>query len=239
MTESIDLEFIAGQAVQAAKGAVIERDGEKFFVTHDSVEAYRPDNNAKRALTITTLAGVKRAIETKILEREAVSVNVISPRQVVVYGHINKYGYREVLADLQLNYDDFEFGRNYSREEMIVALQSKFANNDDRNTLLKFISNVQDTNEQNYVDDGVTQTAKATTGVSSLSNVVVPNPVTLRPFRTFSEVKQPESDFVFRMNNKDSFVLLEADGGIWQRKAITNIGEFLTDNLKLSVPVIY
>jgi len=140
---------------------------------------------------------------------------------------------------LQLNYDDFEFGRNYSREEMIVALQSKFANNDDRNTLLKFISNVQDTNEQNYVDDGVTQTAKATTGVSSLSNVVVPNPVTLRPFRTFSEVKQPESDFVFRMNNKDSFVLLEADGGIWERKAITNIGEFLTDNLKLSVPVIY
>lgn len=239
MTESIDLKFIAGQAVQAAQGAVVEKNGETFLVTHDNVVPHRPDNTAKVPLSITTLAGIKRAIETNVLESDVVSVNVVSPSQVVVYGHLNPFGHREVLANLDLKYNEFAFGRNYSREDMIVAFQSKFQKTDDRDILLKFISNVKGSNEQSYIDDGVTQTAKATTGVSSLSNVVVPNPVTLRPFRTFSEVDQPESKFVFRMNNEDSFVLIEADGGIWQRKAITNIGEYLEVDLKLEIPVIY
>ena len=59
---------------------------------------------------------------------------------------------------------------------------------------------------------------------------MVPNPVTLRPYRTFTEVTQPESEFVFRMKDDSMSVycaLFEADGGAWKREAMKNIKEHL------------
>ena len=39
------------------------------------------------------------------------------------------------------------------------------------------------------------------TGAENLSEVKVPNPVVLAPYRTFSEVDQPESKFIFRLES--------------------------------------
>ena len=44
----------------------------------------------------------------------------------------------------------------------------------------------------NYGDDGVSQKATITKGIAGKEDVIVPNPVTLRPYRTFLEVEQPE-----------------------------------------------
>ena len=59
---------------------------------------------------------------------------------------------------------------------------------------------------------------------------MLPNPVTLRPFRTFTEVEQPASSFVFRAKQKDGgmeFMLVEADGGAWRGEAMRNIKEYM------------
>lgn len=64
--------------------------------------------------------------------------------------------------------------------------------------------------------------------------VVVPNPVTLAPYRTFVEVKQPESKFVFRMRKSEEgpqAALFEADGGAWKIEAMQRVKEFLEDKL--------
>jgi len=64
--------------------------------------------------------------------------------------------------------------------------------------------------------------------------VAVPNPVTLRPYRTFSEVEQPASQFVFRMKtggSSPSCALFNADGGAWALEAIENIKRWLSDRL--------
>ena len=57
--------------------------------------------------------------------------------------------------------------------------------------------------------------------------VPVPNPVALVPFRTFIEVEQPESKFVFRVKDGPQMGLFEADGGEWRLAAMLRIKEYL------------
>lgn len=70
-------------------------------------------------------------------------------------------------------------------------------------------------------------------GVASKADAMVPNPVDLTPFRTFMEVKQPSSKFVFRISGEETpqFKLVEAEGGIWKYEAIANIKDYLLDGL--------
>lgn len=54
-------------------------------------------------------------------------------------------------------------------------------------------------------------------------------------YRTFMEIEQPESEFVFRARKADSlphFALFEADGGAWRIEAMKRIKAYLEENLK-------
>lgn len=86
-----------------------------------------------------------------------------------------------------------------------------------------------------YGDDGITQKATVKTGLASRGDAVIPSPVTLKPYRTFTEVDQPESRFVFRMK-EDKYegvqcALFEADGGAWKLQAMENIKGYLEREL--------
>lgn len=59
-----------------------------------------------------------------------------------------------------------------------------------------------------------------------------PNPVTLAPYRTFREIAQPESQFVFRLRGGvegalPHAALFEADGAEWKLAAVGRIASFL------------
>lgn len=120
-------------------------------------------------------------------------------------------------------------------EEFNFLLQSCFVEPDapvkatDRGRVLKYASNVTTTVEANTEDDGVTQAVTVRKGIAGKGVDVLPNPVTLRPYRTFTEVEQPASRFVFRCkdNNGVTFALVEADGGAWRGEAIRNIKAFM------------
>ena len=69
----------------------------------------------------------------------------------------------------------------------------------------------------------------------------VPNPVTLRPYRTFMEVEQPAISCVFRLRQGHMLSLHEADGGLWRLEAIQSIKAFLVQamvDLGQDIPVI-
>lgn len=57
--------------------------------------------------------------------------------------------------------------------------------------MLEFASALKIENGAEIEDNGVSQVATVKTGVASLAKGKAPNPVTLRPYRTFSEVEQP------------------------------------------------
>ncbi len=144
----------------------------------------------------------------------------------------------------------FEFGRFHDTENFNIALQSKFMvipqetgelvqmNDcakatvpDDRGLLLMMVGNLKEEAVKNIGDDGVSQSVTIRSGIASVADVPVPNPVTLKPYRTFLEVDQPESKFVFRMRNGGECALFEADGGAWKMEARRNIKEYLASNL--------
>jgi hypothetical protein len=93
------------------------------------------------------------------------------------------------------------------------------------------VGNVKEENVRSIGDDGVSQSVTAKTGVATVEDVKVPNPVLLSPYRTFVEVTQPESAFVFRMKNGPVAALFEADGGAWRNAAIDAVADYLADEL--------
>ena len=129
----------------------------------------------------------------------------------------------------------FGFNQFMDQERFCIALQSKFIKNDDRDLLLKFAGTVESGTVAQYGDDGVTQKATIKTGLASKGEAILPNPVKLKPFRTFLEIDQPESDFIFRMREGRGDVecaIFEADGGAWQIKAMQNIKDYLLGALE-------
>lgn len=189
------------------------------------------------AIEMSTLTGLVDYIKGQIDEStEKMIVQVISPTEVRLISALNDDRNRETLVNVMAQIPEFSYGRYMDNETFLIALQSKFIPGDDRELLLKFAGTVENGTVSQYNDDGITQKATIKTGIASKGEALVPNPVKLRPFRTFMEVKQPESSFVFRMRqDRDDGVecaIFEADGGAWKNAAMHNIKEYLQFELE-------
>jgi len=129
----------------------------------------------------------------------------------------------------------FPFGNFMDVESFIIRMQSMFVQDEATAAILKIVGNVGDGVVRNFKDDGVTQEATVKTGVSRVENIPVPNPVELAPYRTFLEIEQPKSKFVFRMRSGQeapTCALFEADGGTWKNEAIIRIRDWLKNKVK-------
>lgn len=105
----------------------------------------------------------------------------------------------------------------------------------DREAVTIMASNIVNTQQGTFSDDGVSQQAIIKTGVTTKDAAFVPNPVNLIPYRTFLEVPQPASDFVFRISEgrggAPAFKLVAADGGLWKSQAVDNVKNYLVKAL--------
>lgn len=140
---------------------------------------------------------------------------------------------RHILIQAKPVLPTVHFGKYLDVESFIIQMQSKFISSEMTRDLLKIVGNVKEEQVKSTCDDGVSQSVVAKTGIARVEEITVPNPVPLRPFRTFNEVEQPESLFVFRMQNGPQMALFEADGGIWRLEAMQNIRTFFNENQAL------
>jgi len=179
--------------------------------------------------TLTSLVDyIKGNIDTMA---ERMIVQVISPEEVVLLSRLNEDRKREYLVKVSAQVPSFRYGNFIDHEEFVINVQSKFLSDPetDKDLILKFAGTVEQGSVAEYGDTGVSQKATVKTGIASKSDAVVPNPVKLRPYRTFMEVEQPASEFIFRMkdNNGITCALFEADGGAWKNAAMQNIKNYL------------
>jgi hypothetical protein len=158
-------------------------------------------------------------------------VHVISPTEVVAFSSFNRDYKRNEYIQAKAMLPSFSFDRFYDSEEFNIKLQSAFVKNDDRDIMLKVVGNIKEENVRQIGDDGVSQAVQAKVGVATVATVQVPNPVVLAPYRTFVEVEQPNSEFIFRMQNGPRCALFEADGGAWKLTAMRHIKEYLEASL--------
>ncbi|CAI3547499.1 hypothetical protein [Clostridium neonatale] len=212
------------------KEAIIELDQGTF----SRVSLNRVTEPVASKLTVSTLTGLVDYIKTNVDHLEGkLLIQVKSPEEVALYSPLNadrereKYVSAEAILPNNVVYDRF-----LDTERFNIMLQSAFVNNKDKEILLKYTGLIQDDAVKTIGDDGVSQQVTVKTGVASVGQAVVPNPVTLAPFRTFPEVEQPESKFIFRMKEGPSAALFEADGGAWRNKAILNIKAYLEKELE-------
>ena len=197
------------------------------------IDTYYPKADAIEMHTLTSLVDYIKSEVDEMPPRMIVEVK--SPTEVELYSQLDPNRDRESLVVASARVPGFEFDRFVEHEKFCINLQSKFIPSDDRELILKFAGTAEAGSVSEYGDDGVTQKATIKTGLASKGDAIVPNPVCLRPYRTFLEVEQPESAFVFRMK-QDSYgsvmcAIFEADGGAWKMDATQAIKEYLQREL--------
>lgn len=127
------------------------------------------------------------------------------------------------------------FGQPHPLENMIVYLLSLCVQTKDRDQVLAALANIDSFDNNNASDDGLGQTVTHRKGIAPRSEVLIKNPVMLRPMRTFPEVEQPVAPFILRFHQDGAsekklpkVSLTEADGGAWKLTAIASIKKHLT-----------
>lgn len=172
-------------------------------------------------------------------------LHVKSHRQVELFSSLNIDRERDVIVIAEAETPVLTLERFIDNEHMIIMMQSMFVDDPDtdRAAVMRFAGTVKAGTVKEYGDDGVSQKATIKMGVATLGDGLVPSPCVLKPYRTFMEVDQPQSRFIFRMKESGDSVLsalYEADGGAWKLGAMQNIAEYLTAELKeTGIPVIW
>jgi len=203
------------------------------------------------SFTVITLTGlialVKEAkIENLNANEDEVICQVLSfDKTQLVERVADQFGRRQFYITAALPQPcDFPFGKFLDHSEFIVRLQTAFdrAGSLDLEYLLRIASNLTAEKVSTSIDDGVSQKVGLRQGISLQTADMIRPRVTLAPYRTFREIEQPGSEFLFRVKQEDDEVptcaLFEADGGSWKLTAMARIAEYLKDKLA-PIPVVY
>jgi hypothetical protein len=206
----------------------LEAIGNRIFSTQPIHVVKQP---LPSTLEVNSLSGLVGYLKSKFDGDEKLLVHVESPTLVTVSSVLNEDSNRKEMIKAKALLPSFSFDRFHNPEEFNISLQACFVKNEDRNIMLKVVGNIREEQVNTIGDDGISQSVTAKMGVATVAQVQVPNPVVLAPYRTFVEVEQPESDFIFRMQNGPRCALFEADGGAWKLEAMKGIKSFLEESM--------
>lgn len=209
-------------------GIHTEQIGDQIFSNSD---LRRISEATTETLKVRNLSGIVDYITSNFDEKFPFIVHIQSPTHVSILTGYNRDLQRNLIIEANALLPDISFGSYYNIESFNILLQSCFVQTNTRDALLAIVGNVRDEQVTSFGDDGISQQVTAKTGVATVENVKLPNPVLLKPFRTFVEIEQPESAFVFRMKDGPSAALFEADGGEWKLRAIAEIKVYLDERL--------
>lgn len=210
----------------------LELDG-RLYTTKQVVPVTSPRADTLIVYSLTGLLDYLTSNVDKLIHEDLL-IHVENPREVSVVSNLHgDFRERECLIKAQIDALKMPFNTWVDHEEFNIFMQSCFVDDPatHRAAILKIIGNVQDGVIRNVNDDGVSQEVTIKTGIARVGNVTIPNPVLLRPYRTFTEVEQPASQFVFRMKEGPRCMLVEADGGAWRNTARQNIKQYLAEQL--------
>nr|DAP12025.1 MAG TPA: hypothetical protein [Bacteriophage sp.] len=187
-------------------------------------------------VSVSTLSGFAQIIREE-RKRYPVKLFVVvdSPTRVYATTTLLDDMDRDVPYEAKTEPPRFQYGNYYELEDFLISLRSRFVQSEDVNYLAQAVMSITNTKSIKTEDDGITQKAEARKGIALTGNAEIRPIVKVAPFRTFTEVKQPESEFLFRvkdMNGEVGAALFEADGGAWKKAAMENIKEYLAEALK-------
>lgn len=228
MKEAIE-KIVSMAGIQVVEGA-----GRPY--RNDTMAALPRPLNQPVTVNMHTLSGLCDYL-THDIDHDVAKMGVLvgsHEHAMVVTDTIGDFNQRFFMADAKPYVGrQFKFGQYVDPEQFIVDVQSCFVQDDTTAALLKIIGNLQSEQVATVVDDGVSQQVTAKAGVARVSNVVLPNPVVLRPFSSFQEIEQPARRFVLRVRRGASLpeiALFESSDEQWKLAAVKSIKEYITAN---------
>lgn len=228
------------EKIQSMSFQAVERDG-RVLTNQDMtpIRDAQPDT-----LKVRTLEGIIDYIRNENMNTDDVFIHIADHKTVYLCGKL--YG-PEKQRDTYVCASAYEignqFGSNLKLGDFLTYIQSGFVQDENTAAILRALGNIVDETCVEYADDGMTQRVTARTGITRREIINLPNPVILRPYRTFPDVEQPVSPFVLRVDKiGESIVCLlkETDGGAWRNAAVAAIKEYymseeIYDGLRLKV----
>lgn len=190
-------------------------------------------------LKLSTLDGVADYINKNLdkVKPEECMIVINSFDEVSIHSPVmGEKNDRHLIATAKITDTNvFPFSSFVDQEQFIISASALFGNTNDKIKIIKAVSNMQVIDQAASDDDG--KTTARTTGNQVICPAIdekeMPKSVViLKPFRTFREVEQPESAFIFRYRKSRSgfpeIALFEADGGAWKIDAKAKIKNYLS-----------
>ena len=217
------------------KPQIFEKDGATFVVyAEEAPHQLRPDIDHPDILPLHSLDALVKLVRTEASKAETSLYITISDHLTIrCFGQpqpdarfFRQVYYEARATDVPGFRDGFR-----EQEKAIIELRSRFAPGEGVDYLLDLLSRISKDSGVATTDNGVSQTVEARQGIALKATVQLRPRVPLRPFRTFQEVEQPESEFLLRMDEEGNIGLFEADGGMWKLTARQTVKAFLEAQL--------
>lgn len=227
--------------------------GDKLY-TDKAIQLVQPPVSAE--IGVTTLQGLADLLDNEFEDAKAgddLLVHVEDPFTVSLIGRkSDEYGRRTTYATARYPKEcpAFTFGAWFSTENFLIAVQQGFQrilleNEDgtlakDLDYVITTASKISAESTVSNDDDGITQRVNVQSGVVLKTTVPLQPRVSLAPYRTFAEIDQIVSTFIFRArvnNGAVQLALFEGDGGRWRLAAVAAIKAWLTSQVSPS-PII-
>lgn len=215
------------------KPEIIEKDGATFAIGTDGeakeilAELFKPTT-----ITLNSLDALVKLVKTEAIPAEypkPLYITIPKHNQLLCftqpiknqrYTRVNHY---EVQATDVPGWNDKV---QLPFEEAMIALRTRFQPTPDTEYALKLLSDITTGSKITYNDNGIATSVVTKRGIDLQANAAIRPIVKLKPYRTFQEVAQPESQFLIRINER-GISFTEADGGMWKLDARNTIKAYL------------
>lgn len=220
---------------ETTKPFIREIEGRTFVISgRAGAEEILPSVFKTKTLSLQSLEALVTMVQNEAANMELpLFITVPDHLTVRCFGHPDpdlrydrKIYYEAKAADVPGFHGGFR-----EQGKAIIELRSQFVPGEGTEYLLGLLSRISKDSGVTSSDNGVSQVVEARQGVALKTNVNVKPRVPLRPFRTFQEVEQPESEFLLRLDGEGNIGLFEADGGMWKLAARKTVKAFLEEKL--------
>lgn len=178
-----------------AKPESIEIEGRTFYdPTYRELSA----EQSVEAFKVNTLTGLVDYVKSEFDTERKMMIHVESPTKIRLFDALNTTNDRRTYLRAEALLPDIHFGQWIDREIFQISLQANFCSSSDKSELLKVVSHMTVGEGATVKDSGVTQEVTVKQGIE-LAHVDLKERYTLMPYRTFVEVDQPASEFIFRV----------------------------------------
>lgn len=227
-----------GKILDVARPEVVEVNGDHYLVGNDVFRQVEWKETPPDCAKISSLDGLVKLVKNEALQTWPVRlfIEASSPTQANCFLKLSRVTEpRAVIYSANaVDVPGWNPETTLGYEEALIAARTRFQPSQDQTYLLKLLSEITNGAKVTFSDNGVATTVVTQKGIALQGSEAIKPIVTLRPYRTFQELEQPDGLFLLRVSERN-IKFVEADGGLWRLEARKRIVAYLEAALSAEI----